>query len=447
MFGNLFISRKIEKVMKKELHPEKFVGKKVKISAEDQEFEGTLIFSYDPDVVLLKLTSGYNLGIEKNKINKITEKKEKAEKKEKFKPKIVKPKTGLPEVAFIVTGGTIASSLDYKTGAVKPLTRPDDIIAVAPKINELAKPIIESPFMVLTENITAKHLKTLALAVEKALNKPNIKGVIILMGTDILHYVAAALAFMFPSPNKPVILTCAQRSIDRGSSDALLNLTCSTYATLSNIAEVLIVSHATSNDNFCFALRATKTRKMHTSRRDTFRPINTKPLATIWENGTLKTYQEYNKREEKKKVKAQPFFEEKTALVKWYPNASPSQLEFFIKQKYKGLVIEATGFGHVAIEGSGSWLPAIKKATKNGIIIAFAPQTLYGRLDPFVYETGRKLKEAGIIYLADMLPETAYIKLAWLLGKEKDKNKVKAAMFENLAHEFNPQLSEKDFLI
>jgi glutamyl-tRNA(Gln) amidotransferase subunit D len=430
--------------MKKE---QGMIGKKVRIQTADQQFGGILIDSYDPEVILLKLSSGYNIGIEKARVKGMEEVKEAKEKPIVQEIK-VKSKANLPGIAIIATGGTISSKLDYATGAVKPLTRPEEILAIAPKIQEIANiTSIETPFLVLSENMTSEHWKKLAQLCEKLLNKPENKGIIILHGTDILHYTSAALSFMLPNLNKPVVLTYAQRSTDRGSTDALLNLTCSCHAALSDIAEVMIVGHATSEDNFCFALRGTKTRKMHTSRRDTFRPVNTKPIASIWEEGKIEAHQEYNKRDDKKKVKAEPVFEEKVALIKWHPNASPDLLDFFIKQKYKGIVIEATGFGHVAIEGKSSWFEALKKAVKNDIVVCFALQTLYGRLNPLVYSTGRILKDAGIIYLEDMLPETAYIKLACLLGKEKDADKVKELMLQNLAREFNPRLGEKDFLI
>lgn len=426
----------------------KLVGNKVKVTLEKQEFQGTVLESYDPSIILLKLNSGYNIGLEKNKVKSIEELEEKAEVKEvEVKGKELKFKTNLPEVMVIVTGGTISSKVDYKTGAVKPLTKPEDIIATAPKVGEIIKPIIESPFLIFSENITAEEWKKLALTVEKALNKPNIKGCIILAGTDTLHYIASALSFMLGKLNKPVVLTCSQRSIDRGSTDALLNLTCSAYASLSDIAEVMIVSHATSNDDFCFALRGTKARKMHTSRRDTFRPINTKPIATIYDNGKIETYEIYNKRDEKKKVKADAFFEDKTALVKWHPNALPELIDFYIKNNYKGLVIEATGFGHVASSGRFTWLNKLREAIKKGIIVCFACQTLYGTLDPFVYSAGREFEKSGVLFLKDMLPETAFVKLGFLLGKERDPKKVKELMLQNLAGEFNPCLSEKDFLI
>ncbi len=421
-----------------------YIGKKVKILTDKREFEGRIIESYDPKIMLLKLSSGYNIGIEKTKIKKIRVL-EKA-KKEIFKPKIIKQKNKLPEIAIIVTGGTIASKLDYKTGGVKALTKPEEIISIAPKIQEIARITIEKPFSVMSEDMTSKEWKILAKLCEKLLNKKEIKGIIILHGTDTLHYTASALSFMLQNLNKPVVLTYAQRSIDRGSSDALLNLMCSVHAALSDIAEVMLVGHSSVNDNFCFCLKGTKTRKMHTSRRDTFRPINIKPIATINEEGKIQTYITYRKRNNSK-VKAIDVFNDKIALVKFYPNSSPKVIDFYKKQNYKALIIEATGLGHVSTEGQKSWLETLKRASKAGMIICFATQCLYGALDPFVYGPGRKLKDAGVIFLKDMLPETAYIKLGWLLGKEKNKEKIKELMQKNLVGEYNTRLSIGDFLI
>ncbi|UZE94325.1 MAG: Glu-tRNA(Gln) amidotransferase subunit GatD [Candidatus Pacearchaeota archaeon] len=428
--------------MKKEGSKE---GKRVKILTDKQEFEGILIKSYDIKIVLLKLSSGYNIGIEKAKIKKIQVLEKK--KKEEFKPKLIKPKAGLPGIAIIVTGGTIASRLDYETGGVKALTKPEEIIAVAPKIQEIAKiTTIEIPFTVMSEDITSEKWKKLAKLCERLLNKKENKGLIILHGTDTLHYTAAILSFMLQDLNKPVVLTYAQRSIDRGSSDSLLNLTCSAHAALSDIAEVMLIGHATTNDNFCFALRGTKVRKMHTSRRDTFRPINTKPIATIHEDGKIEKYSEYRKRNVGK-VKANLVFDDRVSLIKFHPNSSSKIIDFYRKQGYKGLVIEATGLGHVSTEGKKSWLEAIKRAVKSGMIVCFAPQCLYGSLNPFVYSALRKLYDSGVLFLKDMLPETAYVKLGFLLGKERNKERVKELMLKNLVGEYNPRLTFGDFLV
>jgi len=282
----------------------------------------------------------------------------------------------------------------------------------------------------------------------KLLNEKENEGVIITHGTDTLHFTAAALSFMLRGLNKPCVLTYSQRSTDRGSTDTVLNLKCATRAALSDIAEVMLVGHATSSDNYCIAIRGTKARKMHTSRRDTFRPINDLPLAKIYGDGKLEMLQQaYNKKDASKQVNEDTAFEERVALLKYYPGANPELLEFLIDKKYKGIVIEATGLGHVATEESKlNWIPAIKRALQQGIAVCFAPQTLYGRLDPFVYAPGRKLEQLGVIFCEDMLPETAYVKLGWVLGHVQNEKEVKHLMQTNIAGEINRKISEKAFL-
>ena len=414
------------------------------IRTDEGVIKGRIIESYDKDVLLVKLESGYNIGIKKDEIKGINVEKRA---REESKKEEIKQNTKLPSVSVIMTGGTIASKLDYNTGGVKWLMNPDEIFSIAPKVFDITRiKIIEKPFMLASENMTPKEWKILAQKTTELLNKPENRGVIITHGTDTLHYTAAALSFMLKNVNKPVVLTYAQRSADRGSSDTALNLTCAGRAALSDIAEVMLVGHATTNDDYCIAIRGTKARKMHTSRRDTFRPINDLPIAKIYLD-RIEALQDYKKRNDNLKVKADTKFEEKIALVKYYPGAKPDILEFYAEKGYKGIVIEATGLGHVATEESrNNWLPAIKECIRKGIIICFAPQTLYGRLDPYVYSPGRKLADIGVIFIEDMLPETAYAKLGWVLGHTSYPAKVKEMMLENYAGEINKRISEKSFL-
>jgi glutamyl-tRNA(Gln) amidotransferase subunit D len=253
---------------------------------------------------------------------------------------------------------------------------------------------------------------------------------------------------MLKNLNKPVVLTYAQRSTDRGSSDTALNLACAGHAALSDIAEVILVGHGSLNDEYCLALRGTKVRKMHSSRRDTFRPINDLPLAKIHGEGKIEIVNKnFNKRNENKKVTADMKFEEKIALIKFYPGAKPDILEFLRKSGYKGVVVEATGLGHVATaESRNNWMAAIKSCIKSGMTVCFAPETLYGRVDPYVYSPGRKLLDAGVIFLEDILPETAYVKLGWVLGHTNYLPKVKEMMLTNYVSEINRKISPETFL-
>ena len=420
--------------MVKQLKSKPEPGDEVIIRKKNGEERGILLESYEKGIVLLKLKTGYNIGIKKRDIksmNVVKKGKQEKEKEEKIKQK------GKPRIEIIITGGTIASSLDVKTGGVKWLTSPSKFLNFYPEILDTVDVKIVNPFMKATENTDSEDWIKLAKLVKKALDDSHVKGIIITQGTDFLHYTAAVLSFML-EVNKPVVLTYSQKSIDRGSPDARLNLQCAARAAISDIAEVMLVGHASMNDDFCYALRGTKCRKMHTSRRDTFRPINCKPIAKIWPD-KIEIIGESRKRK-KGKTKADIVFENKVALLKFYPGQNPKILDFY--KKYKGIVIEMSGLGHVITEGKNSWIPKIKELIEKGVIVCAAAQTLYGRLDPYVYSPGRELEKIGVIYLEDMLPETALVKLGWVLGKEKNKEKVKEKMLQNIAGEFNKRLNE-----
>lgn len=395
-------------------------------------------------IVLLKLDTGYNIGFNKKDILEIKILKKIEEKTEKEE---IKKEKGKPNIAMIITGGTIASKLDSRTGAVSPLTKPEELFKYYPELFEkvnVAK--VEIPFMKFSENMDFLDWQKIAKIAEGLLNDVNIKGIIITHGTDFLHYTSAALSFFLKNLNKPVVLTYSQRSIDRASSDANLNLQCAALAAISDIAEVMLVGHASTNDDFCYAMPGTKVRKMHTSRRDAFKVVNCKPIAKIYPDKMEVISSNYRLRDNKKKAKLDLKFNDKIALIKFYPGQDPEILDYYAKNNYRGVIIEATGLGHVATKGSRKpWIKKLKEIQRRGIIVCFASQTIFGRLDHFVYSAGRELFDAGVIYLEDMLAETAFVKLGWVLGHKEwsgNKEKIKEKMLENFVGEISNRLEE-----
>jgi glutamyl-tRNA(Gln) amidotransferase subunit D len=423
------------------------VGDKIEILISGKSEIGTMLESHDAGILLVKLENGYNIGFKKEDITeiKVIEKK-KEEKKDEKKFEISHKK---PIIDFILTGGTISSKLDPKTGGVKWLIDANELFSMYPEIFELADIRVISPFMKASENMEASDWIRISKIVAKSLSDSNVCGVIVSHGTDTLHYTGAALSFMLGKLTKPVVLTYSQRSSDRGSSDSRLNLICSARAALSDIAEVILVGHANLNDEYCYALRGTKVRKMHSSRRDTFRPINTKPIAKIFPDGKIETISEYNKRGGKAdlKINSDGVYDNKVALVKFYPGQDPHILDYYRKKGYKGIIIEMTGLGHVCSEGKNNWIPIFQEMIKKGMYIFAVPQTIFGRLDPYVYSPGRKFQDIGVVYLEDILPETALVKLGWVIAHREWKGTVatKTKMLENISGEFNPRLGE-DFL-
>jgi len=416
-------------------------GDFVEVHLDKVIYEGILMQSpeSEKDLILLKLGTGYNIGFNKKDVLKIVLKRRLKKEEEKFEIPNVQDK---PNIAMIITGGTIASQYDSITGAVKPLDNVQNLFKFYPEIFEIANVSkIEIPFIKSSENMDFKDWIKIAKIAEKFLNDPEIKGIIVTHGTDTLHYTSAALSFFLSGNeklNKPLVLTFSQRSIDRASSDANLNLRCATLVAISNIAEVSIVGHASENDDYCYVLRGTKVRKMHSSKRDAFKSINDVPIAKVYSN-RIDILSKYNLRDDKRKVKLDLNFDNKIALIKFYPGQNPEILNYYIKNKYKGLIIEMTGFGHVSIgESKNNWLKKLKEVIKKGIIVCGVTQTIYGRVNPFVYSSGRELMNIGVIYLNDMLSETAFVKLGWVLG-HKNWN-VREKMLENVAGEINDRL-------
>jgi len=420
-------------------------GDKIGVLVKEKTETGILLDSHDRGVLLLKLDNGYNIGLKKEDISEIKIIEKGLEKAEEEDLKLSGKK---PIIDFYLTGGTISSKLDPKTGGVKWLIDSKELFSMYPDIFEIADIRVKMPFSKASENMDSKDWVRLAKLIGKSLNDSQVKGVIVSHGTDFLHYTSSALSFMLGKLNKPVVLTYSQRSSDRGSSDSRLNLICSAHVALSDIAEVMLVGHASINDDYCYALRGTKCRKMHSSRRDTFRSINCRPIAKIWEDGKIEMVSNNVNKRSKNKISVDAVFNNKVGLVKFYPGQDPFILEYYRKKGYKGLVVEMSGLGHVISEGKNNWIPKLKDVIKKGLFVYAAPQTLYGQLDPYVYSPGRKLQEIGVVFLKDILPETALVKLGWVLAHKQWRGSVVTVqkMLENVAGEFNERLGAS-FLI
>jgi len=386
-------------------------GDKIKLQTKTKTWEGHALTSHDPEIILLKIKSGYNIGIRESEILNATIVKK--SEKPTDKTQIDAPSSALPNVAIIITGGTISSRLDPKSGGVLS-TGKEAILTIAPELKEICNPIIESPFMKSSEDMGAQDWKTLAEICEKYLGDDSISGIILTHGTDVLHYTGAALHYFIQNLNKPIALTYSQRSIDRASTDAALNLICAAKYATSDIAEIALVGHENQDDLSCLAIPSSKAKKMHTSRRDTFKPINTTPIARITKE-KIEILKEF-KAKSNSKPKIDTRFSNKVAIIKIHPEQDPSILDYYQKEGYKGIILEVTGLGHVPGKGSrANWIPKIKKAIQNKMTIVATAQTTYGTLNPNVYTPGRDLAKTGIIFLNETT-ETAFVKLGWILG-------------------------------
>ena len=413
------------------------IGDIIRVTKNGQVYEGILIprSEYgDEKHIVIKLKNGYNIGIRVTPDTKI-EKIGKGVKPAFTPPPPPVQNPELPKVAVISTGGTIASRVDYRTGAVRPALTASDLYSVVPELSDIARIDTQILLSLFSENIEPKHWTEIAKNVAEKIEEGT-EGVVVAHGTDTMGYTAAALSFALQNLPVPVILVGSQRSADRPSSDAATNLIGAvTAAAKAPFAEVAVAMHETTSDTVILLHKGTKVRKCHTSRRDAFKSINAPSLARIKDGKITMLTENYRKRDPTKKLVLKPEFSDKVALLKFHPGMNPSIIEWFVEKGYKGIILEGTGLGHV-----GRYcFESLRNAVKHNVIVAMTSQCIWGRVNMNVYDQGRDLQALGVIPLEDMLPETAVVKLMWIFGQTENVEEAKKLLKTNITGEFSPR--------
>jgi len=403
-------------------------GDAVKVVKDGREYNGVVMPSRS-DKIVLKLKNGYNVGLSLE--GTTVEPLEHAQAPPKPEKRKHPHKPGLPGITILSTGGTIASRVDYRTGAVSSQFTADDILDAIPELTDMANFNGKVLSMIFSEDMDHSTWQNLARAACEEIRN-GADGIIVTHGTDTMGYTAAALSFMISTP-VPIVLVGAQRSSDRPSSDNAMNMICATAVATSDIAEVCVVMHGETSDDFCSVHRGAKVRKLHTSMRTAFQSVNVPPIARVdYSTGAITKLTDHRKRGEHE-LKLMDKMEGRCALVKFYPGMSSDIIDYYREKGYKGLVLEGTGLGHV----NTKWIPAIKKAADSGMVFVMTSQCINGRICDRVYSTGIDLLKAGVIEGEDMLPETALVKLMWALGQTDDIEKVKNIMLTDHAGEIH----------
>jgi len=428
------------------------IGDRIRIERNDgRSFEGILMPRYaihERPIIVIKLDNGYNIGVrvdENTRVEVIKPRETILREAAAGAPAAIplleeEPPPGpKPRVYILGTGGTIASKVEYETGAVKPAFSAAEILQAVPEVGFVADIDAGVLMNTLSENMKPEYWEKIVDAVADKIRK-GYDGVIVAHGTDTMAYTGAALAFALRNLPVPVVLVGAQRSSDRPSSDAAFNLIAATLvAAKSEAAEVLVVMHGETGDTYALAHRATKVRKMHTSRRDAFQSINARPVAKIYPfERRIELLQEpLRRRGSKEDLVVENGFERKVALIKYYPGMDSEIIDFLVDRGYRGIVLEGTGLGHV-----GEWLvDPIRRGVELGTYFVMTSQTLFGRVNMNVYTTGRRLLQAGVIPGGDMLPETAFVKLSWILARTQERSEVISLLQRNIAGEYTHRIT------
>jgi glutamyl-tRNA(Gln) amidotransferase subunit D len=407
-------------------------------------FEGVVLprsETLDDEHVVLKLKNGYNVGLHIDRIVSLEEVGYKMavyripDKEFAFRP-------DLPKVTLLGTGGTIASRLDYRTGAVIPAFTPGELYGAVPELADLANLTTKKLFGVFSENMAKEQFVVLAEAIGREI-EAGADGIVVGHGTDVMGHTAAILSFMVQDPPVPIVMVGSQRSSDRPSSDAARNLIHAVRAAgQGDVAEVVICMFGPTSDQYALLHRGTRCRKMHSSYRSTFRTIGDTPLAMVGERLRHLT-RDYRRRDPSRKVRINTAYEDRTTILYYYPGMKPDVVDAVVEKGYRGIVVAGTGLGHV----NKPLYPALKRAIGAGVHVVMTVQTLWGYAQMYVYDTGRDLLDIGVVPLDNMLPETALMKLSWVLGQTDDRDEVRDRMRTPVNGEITPREPHNGYLI
>lgn len=417
------------------------VGDRIRVSRDGSDHDGTLMprtEQGDRDVIVIKLDNGYNLGItyDDDTSIELLESADTADTEQQAPPEHDPDK---PDITILHTGGTIASKVSYEEGGVKPAFEPEELLEIYPELFDAANVESEIISQMFSEDMEPAHWQELARAVAE--HREDADGIIIGHGTDTMHYTAAALSFMLENIDIPVVLVGSQRSSDRPSSDAAVNLMSAVEFIDEDVSGVYVCMHDSMSDTGTAVHRGINVRKMHTSRRDTFRSIDTGPFAHVDHNSGEVTIHgdtpsdpgEFTLRDE---------LDTRVGMLKTGPGIDPELLGFYSENEYKGLIVEGTGLGHLPVnvldettEHHDDILEQVSDLCDDAAVV-MSSQCINGRVNMNVYESGVKLQEAGVISAENMIPEVTYVKLMWTLGQTGSIGEAEELFQENIAGEF-----------
>lgn len=408
-------------------------------------FEGVILprsETFEDQYLVLKLRTGYNVGLHIDRIKEIVEVGYR-EAVYKIPEKAFPYDAKKPHVTLLGTGGTIASRLDYRTGAVIPAFTPGELYGAVPELADICNLNTIKLFGVFSENMAKQQYIELAQAIGEQIRN-GVDGIVIGHGTDTMGHTAAILSFMVQNSPVPIVLVGSQRSSDRPSSDAALNLIHAVRsAAYGDIAEVMICMFGPTSDMYGLLHRGTRCRKMHSSYRSTFRTVGDIPLCIVGREEFTPLTNDYARRDKQRQVVIDAVYDDCTTILYYYPGMKPDLVDSLVAQGYKGIVIAGTGLGHV----NEPLYPALRRAIAAGVHIVMCVQTLWGYAQMYVYDTGRYLLDIGVVPLDNMIPETALMKLSWVLGHTNDHTEVLRMMREPVNHEMQPREPHNGYLI
>ncbi len=421
------------------------------------EHEGLALPAAGPKLITLKLANGYNVSYPESYVESV-EILDEVKISEEEAPTPIEQDGNLPLVHLIHTGGTIASKVDYATGAVTARFEPDELLQSVPELKSVARLRVVKLGNMFSDDIRPRHWNRMLKATEEAFAEGAV-GVVITHGTDTLHLSAAAMGYGWAGnggrPPGRIALTGSQRSPDRGSSDAAENLVAAVHWAAHGPEPTgyrdasVVVMHSESSDGKCAVLPGIACRKYHSSRRDAFKAINQGPLAWINNDGTGPSIEmaEHEPADARVEAISPMMFNEDTRIAQFIadPHLDSNLVMLAIKDEFDAIVLHGTGLGHLPISDPQDDSPENTKLRlmledhcSNGGVVVVVAQTIHGPMNLNVYAKGREQQDMGVIGHGSLCPpSSALVKLHHLLSRGGGQETVASNWAEDLCGE-NP---------
>ena len=417
----------------------------------DTTIEGVVLPPAVAEHITVKLANGYNISHPLSSIEILSAGQPVATESIESNAPSMNP--DLPMVRIVHTGGTIASKVDYTTGAVTAQFEPSELVEHVPELLNIANLDVHKIGNMFSEDIRPNHWNQIIDASERAFADGCV-GVVVTHGTDTLHITASAVAFAWcgkgGNPPGRIAFVGSQRSSDRASSDAAQNLISAVKwaaegpQPTGELSDAVVVSmHTTSDDGACSIHAATGVRKLHSSRRDAFRPVNTMPLATVHiDNSDVSLNLGHHYEEARSTIQSRSAtsvasrFDENIVIRQMIagPWLTTQEIHDAVGSNVDALVIHGTGLGHLPIENPNNDAPqnielhdALAQLNIPALVVN---QCIHGPVNMNVYSKGRIQQDIGLLgHGLTSSPEAAIVKLHFALSNDMD---VASTMAENL---------------
>ena len=426
----------------------------------ERDFEGTVLPPAGEGLTTLKLVNGYNLSYPREDVLDIEFLGDAGEgvvqKDSQFEED-----ESLPEILLIHTGGTIASKVDYDTGAVTAKFEPNELLSSIPELGSIARIRVHMIGNMWSDDLRPRHWNRMIAASHEAF-RDGYAGVVVTHGTDTMHISSAAMSYAWSGdggrPPGRIAFTGSQRSPDRGSSDAAENLISAVYWAAHGPEvtgyrdSAVVVMHDGGSDGRCAVLPGCASRKSHSSKRGAFRSVNQEPVAYVALGADGPRIEDDRSVVSEREVADGPIlFDEGCSIHELVagPHLSPGLLEAVIETAPDAMVIRGTGLGHIPIldplgdsPENGGVADALSAAVEKGIPVIVTAEAVHGPVNMNVYAKGRNQRSIGLIGHGSMCPPgSAVVKLHYLLSKGLDINGVREAWEADLVGENPPDSS------